>query len=116
MTSHRFSTLVSVLVLALVLSTTGSTRAQWVVSGNSGYPPAGEFGLGYGAVPGISPFGSFGAGGYLGASHFVGFPLPGYGQAIGQRPLTTTSFQAASDIVTLVPAWNGSRHRVHRRR
>ena len=118
MTSQRWSTVVTGLVFALVLATAGSAQAQWVVTSNPGYPPVGQLGLGYGAVPGISPFGygSFGAGGYLGSSHFVGFPVPGYGQAIGQRPLTTTSFQSASDVVTLVPAWNGSRHRIHHRR
>ena len=43
-----------------------------------------------------------------GSSHFVGFPLPGYGRAIGRTPVTTTSFESVSDVVTLVPGWNGS--------
>ncbi len=118
MTSRPWSMMVSVLVFALVLAAGDSARAQWVVSGGSSYPPIGQFGLGYGTVQGISPFGygSFGAGVYDGSSHFVGFPLPGYGRAIGRTPVTTTSFESVSDVVTLVPGWNGSGgHRIHRR-
>ena len=37
MTSQRWSTLVSVLVFALVLATAGSARAQWGFPGTSGY-------------------------------------------------------------------------------
>ena len=36
MTSQRWSTLVSVLVFALVLATAGSARAQWGFPGTSG--------------------------------------------------------------------------------
>ena len=117
MTSQRWSTLVSVLVFALVLATAGSARAQWGLPGTSDYSPVGQFGLGSGVVQGISPFGfgSFGVGGHVGSFNFVGFPIPGYARAIGQRPHTTTSFQSVSDTVTLVPGWNGSGHRVRRR-
>jgi hypothetical protein len=117
MTSQRWSKLVSVFVFSLVLGTAGSARAQWGFPGTWGYPPAGQFGLGYGAVPGISPFGygSFGAGGYVGSSNFIGFPMPGYAQSIGQVPLTTTSFPSLSNTVTLVPGWGGSTHGVYRR-
>ena len=111
MTSQRWSKLVSVFVFALVLGTAGSARAQW------GYPPASQFGLGYGAVPGISPFGygAFGAGGYADSSNFIGFPMPGYAESLGQVPLTTTSFPSFSNTVTLVPGWGGSTHGVYRR-
>jgi hypothetical protein len=117
MASQRWSKLVSVFVFALVLGTAGSARAQWVFPGTWGYPPASQFGLGYGAVPGIWPFdsGSFGAGGYVGSSNFIGFPMPGYAQSIGQVPLTTTLFPSLSNTVTLVPGWSGSVHRARRR-
>ena len=52
MTSLPWSKLVSVLVFVLVLATADSARAQWVLPGTWGYPPASQFGLGYGAVPG----------------------------------------------------------------
>ena len=83
MTSQRWSKLVSVFVFALVLGTAGSARAQWGFPGPWGYAPASQFGLGYGAVPGISPFGygSFGAGGYVDSSNFIGFPMPGYAES-----------------------------------
>jgi hypothetical protein len=71
MTSQRFSKLVSVLVFGLVLATAGSAQAQW------GYP------LGYG---------SYGAGGYGGAGNFIGFPMYGYAQSVGQVPQTTASY------------------------
>jgi hypothetical protein len=111
MTSQRWSKFVSVFVFTLVLGTAGSARAQW------GYPPASQFGLGYGAVPGISPFGygSFGAGGYVDSSNFIGFPMAGYAESLGQVPLTATSFPSFSNTVTLVPSWGGSTHGVYRR-
>lgn len=119
MTSQRWNSLVSVLVLALVLVTAGSARAQWGFPGISVQPGVSQLGLGYGSFTayGASPYalGSFGATGYGGSSTFVGFPLPGYAQSIGQAPLTTSSSQAVSNAVTLVPSWSGSSHRVHRR-
>ena len=116
MTSQPWSKLVSVLVFGLVLATADSARAQWVLPGTWGYPPASQFGLGYGAASGIAPFGygSFGAGGYVDPSNFIGFPMPGYAQSIGQVPLTTTTFPSVS-AVTLVPAWGGSGHRAYHR-
>jgi len=117
MTSQRWSTLVSVLVFALVLATAGSARAQWVIPGTSGYPPVSQFGLGFGAVQGISPFdfGSLGVASFGGLGGVRGFPHPGYGRSIGRTPQAITSFQSVSDVVTLVPGWNGSAHRISRR-
>ena len=99
MTSQRWSTLVPGLVFALVLTTGDSTRAQWGYPGTSGFAAAGQFGLGYGAVPGISPvgYGPYGAGDFFGTSNFIGFPQPGYAESIGQWPLTTTSLQTVSE-------------------
>ena len=117
MTWQRRSKLVSVLVFGLVLATAGSARAQWGFAGTWGNSPVSQFGLGYGAVPGISPFGygSFGAGGYVGPSNFIGFPMPGYAESIGQVPLTTTTFPSLSAAVTLFPSGSGSGHRTHHR-
>jgi hypothetical protein len=120
MKSQRWRTFVSCLVFALVLATGGSARAQWGFSGISGSPAVGPFGLGYGGVQGISSFdygaGSFGAAGCCGGpSNFIGFPAFNYAASTGQRALTTRSYQSLSDTVSLVPAWSGSVHRVHRR-
>ena len=115
MTSQRLSTLVSVLVFALVLTTGGSARAQWGFPGTSGFASVGQFGPGYGA-PAFSPvgYGPCGAGDCFGTSNFIGFPAPGYAASIGQRPLATTSFQTVSEAVTVLPGWSGSPHRIHR--
>ena len=83
-------------------------------------PGSATFGLGYGTgdCVGTSPsigYGSFVGAGFGGPSNFIGFPLPGYTLSIGQTPQTTASFQSFSNVVTLVPSWNGSGHRVHRR-
>jgi hypothetical protein len=119
MTSQRRNTLVSVLVLALVLATAGSARAQWGFPGISGQPGVSPFGLGYGSgtAYGSSPYalGSFGATSYGGPSNFIGFPLPGYSVSIGQSPQATFALQPAYDAVTSVPGWSGRAHRVHRR-
>jgi hypothetical protein len=117
MTSLRWITIVSGLLFVLVLTTGDSARAQWGLSGTSGFASAGQFGLGYGAVPAISPvgYGPWGAGDWFGTSNFIGFPQPGYAESIGQWPLTTTSFQTVSETVSLVPAWSASPHRIHRR-
>ena len=116
MTSQRWSKLISVLVFGLVLATADSAQAQWGFPGTWGYPAVSQFGLGYGAVPGISPFGygSFGAGGYVSPSNFIGFPMPGYAQSLGEVPLTTTSFPSLSEAVTLFPAGSSSGHRAYR--
>jgi hypothetical protein len=140
MTSQRWSTLVSVLVLALVLATAGSAQAQWGFPAASGYAGISDFGLGYGGpsnfvgfpFPGYGgpsnfvgfPFPGYGGPSnfvgfphpvYGGPSNFIGFPLPGYTLSTGQTPQTTASFQSFSNVVTLVPSWNGSGHRTHRR-
>jgi hypothetical protein len=145
MTSQRCRKLVSVLVFGLVLATAGSAQAQWGYPlgygsyGAGGYGGAGSFigfpmygyaqslgqvpqttasyGLGYGADPGYSPFGygSYGAGGYGGAGGFIGFPMYGYAQSLGQVPQTTTSFPSMSGAATLVPAWGGSGHGAYHR-
>jgi hypothetical protein len=117
MTSQRWSKLVSVLVFCLVMVTAGSARAQWAYPGTWGYPPVSQFGVGYGAVSGYSPFGygPFGAGVYGVPSNFIGFPMYGYAQSLGQVPLTTTSFPSVSGAVSLVPAWGGSGHSTYHR-
>jgi hypothetical protein len=117
MTSQLRNKLVSVLAFGLVLATDGSARAQWDFPGNWSYPPVSQFGVGYGAFPGFSPYGygSFGAGGYVGPGNFIGFPMPGYAESIGEVPLTTTTFPSLSAAVTLFPAGSGSGHRTHHR-
>jgi hypothetical protein len=94
MTSQRGNKLISVLVFGLVLATAGSAQAQW------GYP------LGYG---------SYGAGGYGGAGSFIGFPMYGYAQSLGQVPQTATSFPSMSGAATLVPGWGGSGYGAYHR-
>jgi hypothetical protein len=119
MTTQRWTTLVSVLAFSLVLATAGSARAQWGFPGISSQPGVSQFGLGsgsgtaYGSSP--SALGSFGATGSGGFGNFVGFPLPGYSQSIGQTPQATFALQPAYDVVTAVPGWSGRSHRVHRR-
>jgi hypothetical protein len=117
MRSQRWSKLVSVLVFGLVLATAGTARAQWGFPVAGGYPAVSQFGVGYGAYPGISPFGygSYGAGGYVGGGNFIGFPMPGYAESLGQVPLTTTAFPSLSDAVTLIPARSGSTYRAYHR-
>jgi hypothetical protein len=119
MTSRRWSTLVSGLVFALVLGTAGSARAQFGFQGIPGSPSVSQFGLGYatGTAYGISPFdhGSFGGAVSGGFGGIGAFPLPGYDVSIGQRPQTNSSFQSVSNVVTAVPRWSGSAHRVRRR-
>jgi hypothetical protein len=120
MTSRQFITLVSVLVLALVLTTAGDARAQYGYGGWFGYP-ASPFdywsfgGAGYGSGYGYG-YGPFGSGGYGDIGGFVGFPFPGYATSSGQVPMTMTAFPALSDFVTSLPGWNGRAHRIRRRR
>ena len=139
MKSRRWSTLVSGLVLTLALAAGGPAQAQWSFPVYSG-----PFGLGYGTglamesrhtitvhseafgpgygigtPSGFLPFsaGSFGGGLGYGGFGGIGFsPLPGYAQSTGQVPQTTASFQSAYDVVTTVPGWGRSTHRVRRRR
>ncbi len=119
MTSQSWNTLVSVLVFALLLATAGSARAQWGFGGISVQPSVSSFGQGSGTaiVSGAAPFdyGSFGGVGYGGSGRVGAFPRLNSGLSTGPRRLTTTSFQSLSNVVTLVPAWSGSAHRVHRR-
>jgi hypothetical protein len=120
MTSQRWSTLVSGLVLTLALAAGGRAEAQFVFSGGiPGYSSAGAFDPGDGAVivSGLSPFnyGSFAGVGFGGLGQIGAFPLPGYGRSIGRRPLTTTSFQPLSSGITSLSGWNGRLHGVRRR-
>jgi hypothetical protein len=119
MTSQRWSTLVSVLVFALVLATAGNARAQWGFPLTAGYPSVSSFGHenATGAAFGTSPFnyGSFGATGQGGFGQISFAPNPNNALSIAQRPQATTSFQSVSNAVTLVPGWSGSARRVHRR-
>jgi hypothetical protein len=119
MTSRRWSTLVSGLVLTLALGAGGPARAQFGVSGISGYPSVSPYGLGYasgigyGATPyDYGPYGGLGYGGFGGIGVF---PYPGYDLASGLTPQTTTAFPSISNVVTAVPGWSGSAHRVRRR-
>jgi hypothetical protein len=122
MRSRRWSILVSVFALALALGAGESARAQFgYFDGIPGAHSGSLFALGYGtgtgwgALPFDHGYGSIGAAGYGGSSSFSAFPVPGYRQSIGQRPLTSTSFDSVSNILTLVPGWTGPRHRMHRR-
>jgi hypothetical protein len=133
-TTRRWSTFVSGLVLTMALASGGSARAQWGFPGNSGpfgmgygtgfasgfspYDYGSSVGYGTGIASGFSPYntGSFGGLGYGGFGGIGYSPLPGYAQASGQVPQTTTSFQSAFDIVTTAPRWSGSTRRVRRRR
>jgi hypothetical protein len=118
MKSQRYKRLASVFVFSLALATTGSARAQWEIPVYSGYPAVNQFGIGYGGAQGFSAlnYGHFDPVGFgYGPSNFIGFPAPCYLASIGQRPLTTNSYQSLGYTVSLVPSWNGSAHRVHRR-
>lgn len=119
MRSQRWNTLVSGLVFALALATSGNARAQWGFPLTSGPGSVSPFGVGYGtgSAFGTLPFnyGSFGAPvqGGLGQIGFA--PNPNNALSFAQRPQTTSSFQSVSNFVTLVPGWSGSARRVHRR-
>ena len=129
MTSLRWSTLVSGLVLVLSLSAGGEARAQLGVAGMTGPAWGDPFGMAYGngIGYGFSPYGygSYGYGfspyGYgssgVGYGGYGGFPMPGFDQALGLVPQTVTAFPGLS----AVPGWDGPsfrapRHRVRRRR
>jgi hypothetical protein len=138
MTSQRWSTLVSLLVFALVLATAGRARAQWGFPLTSGQPSVSPFGPQYGTGIGFgttaydygsfggvsyggfgttpSVYGSFGGLSYGGFGGIGAFPNSSYGLINGPRPpQATASFQSVSHVVTLLPGWSGSAHRVHRR-
>ena len=133
MTTRRWSTLVSGFVFTLALAAGGPARAQWGFPDNSGpfgagygtgiafgfspYDYGSSVGYGTGIASGFSPYnyGSFGGLGYGGFGGIGFSPLPGYAQASGQIPQTTASFQSAYDVVTTVPGWSRSTHRVRRR-
>ena len=94
MIPRRWSMLVSVLVLALVMATAGSARAQGSFYGIPGSPSVSQFGPGseIGTAYGLSPlnYGSFAGVGFGGLGSIGAFPLPGYGRSIGRRPLAAT--------------------------
>ena len=120
MTSPRWSTLVSGVVLTLALAVGGPARAQFFFDGPPclPYPPVSDFGLGFGpgTDAGIWPpgYGSFAGASYGDLARIGAFPLPG--PSSYAWPRTTTSFQPIYSTITLLPGWNGSTHRVRRRR
>ena len=114
MTSPRWSTLVSGFVLVLVLGSGRDARAQFGVAGMAGPAFGDPFGgasgygggfspFGYGLYGGFSPYGygTYGAG-YGG---FASFPMPGFAEALGVVPQTTTALPGLSSGVTAVPGW-----------
>lgn len=119
MTLQRWNTRVSVLAFALVVATAGSARAQWGYSGTSGYPSVSPFGHEYGTgnTWGSTPYdyGSSGGLSYSGSGGIGAFTHSSDGPSNGPMPQTTPSFQQVSSVVTLVPDWSGSAHRIHRR-
>ncbi len=123
MTSRRWSTLVSGLILMLALAAGGSARAQIDLDDIPciPYPNFSVFDLGYGlgSAEEFSPFdfgyGSFGAADYGGFGGIGTSSLTGFGRSIGQGPQTTASFQPRYDALTSVPSSKVSKHRVRRR-
>jgi hypothetical protein len=117
MTSQRWGTQISASFFALVLAASGSASAQWSYPATTGYPVVSQSSLQYGAFPGYSSVGSssWGAGSGVGSNIFIGFPAPGYAQSLGEITLTTTSWPAVANSVALVPGWDGSGYRAHRR-
>jgi hypothetical protein len=120
MTSQRWGSLVSTLVFSLTLATAGSARAQFGFQGIPGSPAVGQFGPAYGAgiAYGVTPFdyGLVGCAGCGAYGAIDAFPNGGFGFAGGRRPQTTASYHSVSDVITAVPGWSGSPHRVRRRR
>jgi hypothetical protein len=119
MTSRRWSTLFSGLVFSLTLATAGSAGAQFGLQGIPGQPSVSQFDPGYGTgtAPGIAPFDCGALGGVCSGGFGVisVYPHPGSGLSYRRRPPTTTSYQSVYDVVTAVPGWSGSAHRVRRR-
>jgi hypothetical protein len=128
MTSPRWSTLISGLVLVLSLSAGGDARAQLGFEGVAGPAWGGQFGVTYGNGfgSGFSPYGSgfspYGFGSYgMGYGGFGSFPMPGFAESLGLIPQTTIAFPGLSSGITAVPGWDGPvrsvpRQRVRRRR
>ncbi len=130
MTSRRWNTLVSGLILPLTLATAGSARAQFGVVGAQGHPAISQFGEGSGSgvAFGLSPYnyaqvGGVGYGafdGYSGGYGTLG-TFPGFGTCSGGLcgvgiPQTTASYRSVSSAVSIVPGWDGPSRRVRRRR
>ncbi len=138
MTSRRLSTLSSILVVALALAAPGGARAQSGFQGTSSGSSFSQFGLGYGAGIdfGTTPFsyGSLGGAGFGGSGGIGESPSSLSGLSNGQiggvyqsaawsnllpvpyaRPQTTTAFQPVHNIITSLPGWSGSTHRVRDR-
>ena len=97
----------------LALASGGPARAQW------GFPltysPFVQ-GYGIGTAHGISPddYGSFGGVSFGGLGTIGKSPSANFDLHSGPWPLATTSFQSVSNVITLVPGWSGSTHRVRR--
>lgn len=138
MISQRLSTLSSILVVALALAAPGGARAQSGFQGSSRTSSFSQFGLGYGAGIdfGTTPFnyGSLGGAGYGGFGGIGVSPYSPSGLSNGQvggvyqsaawssllpvpyaRPQATTSLQPVHNIITSLPGWSGSTHRVRGR-
>jgi hypothetical protein len=121
MTSPRWSTLVSGLVLVLSLSAGGDARAQSGFDGLAGPAWGGQFGVAYGNGIGYG-YSPYGYGSYgVGYGGFGSFPMPGFAESLGLIPQTTIAVPGLSYGLTSVPGWDGPRrsvprHRVRRRR
>ena len=135
MRSRRWSTLPSILVVALALAAPGGARQQSGFQGSSRSSSFSQFGLGYGAGIdyGNTPFsyGSLGGAGFGGSGGIGGFPYSPSGLSNGQlggvfqsaawpnllpvpygRPQASTALQPVDNIITSLPGWSGATHRV----
>ena len=123
MTSPRWNTLVSGVVLTLALAVGGPAQAQRIFDGMPSIPSSfdleSSFCVGDGSGVGLSFFNngysSFGLTGYGYSGGMRGFPLPGYGFSNREWPQTTTSFQADSSTNTPLRRLNSSTNRGRRR-
>ena len=120
MTSPRWSTLFSGLVLVLSLARRRRRGPIWLRGHGGarlGRPVRRAYGNGIGY--GFSPYG-YGSYG-VGYGGFGSFPMPGFAEALGVIPQTTIALPGLSYGVTAVPGWDGpgrsvARQRVRRRR